>query len=88
MIALMGRMIKIPDLLIRGVPAEVMKVLKKKAADNRRSLQQELLMIIEDAAQEERVKKAEYATIIRERLQAYGKEYADSTESFRADRNR
>ena len=77
-----------PDLLIRDVPGEIVEALKKKAAENRRSLQQELMMIIESAAKEDRIEKAEYATIIRERLQAYGKEYTDSAELFRADRNR
>lgn len=77
-----------PDLLIRDVSDEIVEVLKKKASDNRRSLQQELKMIIESAAKEDRILKAQYATIIRERLQAYGKEYNDSTELLRADRNR
>lgn len=77
-----------PDLLIRNVSDEIVEVLKKKASDNRRSLQQELKMIIESAAKEDRILKAQYATIIRERLQAYGKEYNDSTELLRADRNR
>lgn len=77
-----------PDLLIRDVPGKIVKALKKKAADNRRSLQQELLLIIENAALEERVKKVEYATVIRERLQADGEVYTDSTELFREDRNR
>lgn len=77
-----------PDLLIRDVPGQIVEALKKKAAENRRSLQQELMMIIESAAKEDRIEKAEYATMIRERLQAYGKEYTDSAELFRADRNR
>jgi len=77
-----------PDLLIRDVPGQIVEALKKKAAENRRSLQQELMMIIESAAKEDRIEKAEYATMIRERLQAYGKEYTDSAELFRVDRNR
>ncbi|MGM0688783.1 MAG: FitA-like ribbon-helix-helix domain-containing protein [Bacillota bacterium] len=77
-----------PDLLIRDVSNEIVEALKKKAADNRRSLQQELKIIIESAAIEDRMLKTQYATIIRERLQAYGKEYKDSTELLRADRNR
>lgn len=77
-----------PDLLIRNVPGEIVEALKKKAAESRRSLQQELLIIIEKAAREDKVKNAEYATLIRERLAAYGKEYTDSADLFRADRNR
>lgn len=78
----------LPDLLIRDIPGDIVETLKKKAADNRRSLQQELMMIIESTAQEEQVNKVEYATLIREKLQAYGKDYSDSTELFRADRSR
>jgi uncharacterized protein involved in exopolysaccharide biosynthesis len=77
-----------PDLLIRDVRVEIVETLKKKAADNRRSLQQELKMIIESAAKEDHILQTQYATLIRERLEAYGKEYSDSTELLRTDRNR
>lgn len=77
-----------PDLLIRDVPGEIVEALKKKALENRRSLQQELMMIIENAAKDDRIKNVEYATMIREKLRAYGKEYTDSTDLFRTDRDR
>ena len=77
-----------PDILIRDVPPEILKSLKKKAAENRRSLQQELLLIIENAAGEELFRAADSATMVRERLQAYGKEYTDSANLIRADRDR
>jgi antitoxin FitA len=77
-----------PDLLVRDVPGDIVEALKKKAADNRRSLQQELKLIIENAANEDRILKTEYASLIKERLQAYGKEYSDSTDMLRIDRNR
>jgi len=77
-----------PDLLIRNVPEEIVNVLKKKAANNRHSLQQELLQIVEAAAQEDHIKNADYATMVREQLQAYGNDFIDSTNSIRTDRNR
>jgi len=77
-----------PDLLIRNVPEEIVNVLKKKAANNRHSLQQELLQIVEAAAQEDHIKNADYATMVREQLQAYGNDFTDSTNSIRTDRNR
>lgn len=77
-----------PDLLIRNVPEEIVNVLKKKASNNRHSLQQELLQIVEAAAQEDHIKNADYATMVREQLQAYGNDFTDSTNSIRTDRNR
>ena len=77
-----------PDLLIRNVPEEIVNVLKKKASNNRHSLQQELLQIVEAAAQEDHIKNADYATMVREQLQAYGSDFTDSTNSIRTDRNR
>lgn len=77
-----------PDLLIRNVPEEVVDTLKRKAANKRHSLQQELLLIIEKSAKDEHVKNADYANIVRERLQAYGNEFSDSTGSIRSDRER
>ncbi len=77
-----------PDLLIRNVPEETVKVLKKKAANKRHSLQQELLQIIQAAAREDHIINADYATMVREQLQAYGNDYTDSTNSIRTDRNR
>ncbi len=77
-----------PDLLIRNVPEEIVNVLKKKASNNRHSLQQELLQIVEAAAQEDHIKNADYATMVREQLQAYGNDFIDSTNSIRTDRNR
>ncbi len=76
------------DLLIRNVPGEIVNVLKKKAANNRHSLQQELLQIVEAAAREDHIKNTDYATMVREQLQAYGNDFTDSTNSIRTDRNR
>ncbi len=77
-----------PDLLIRNVPEEVVNILKRKAANKRHSLQQELLLIIEKAAKDDHVKNVDYANMVRESLQAYGNEFSDSTGSIRSDRER
>ncbi len=77
-----------PDLLIRNVPEEIVSALKKKAANNRHSLQQELLQIVEAAAQKDHIKNADYATMVREQLQAYGNDFKDSTDLIRSDRDR
>lgn len=76
-----------PDLLIRGVSEETLQKLKKMAADNKRSLQQELLLIIENIAAEERTVNVDYAILVREHIQAYGKEHTDSTKLIRSERD-
>lgn len=76
------------DVLVRGVPREVLAILKKKAAENRRSLQQELLLILEDAAKIDSSVAVEAAAKVRERLSGYGKTFSDSTEQIREDRER
>lgn len=88
MLSLLKGLVWMPDLLIRDISGEIVEALKKKAADNRRSLQQELKLIIENAAKEDRILKTEYASLIKERLQGYDKEYSDSTDILRTDRNR
>jgi plasmid stability protein len=40
-----------PDVLVRNIPEPVLATLKQRAAQHRRSLQQELLSVIEAAAQ-------------------------------------
>lgn len=77
-----------PDLLIRNVHEKTVSALKNKAAKNKHSLQQELLQIIESAAREDHIVNSDYATMVREQLQAYGSEFTDSTKSIRADRSR
>ena len=76
------------DILIRNVPEDVLGKLRQKAADNKRSLQQELLLIIESAAEEDKYNAAASASIIREKLAAYERSYSDSTELIREDRSR
>ncbi len=77
-----------PDILIRNVPKNVLEVLKKRASESKRSLQQELLVILERAALQDQSSAADKAAIIREALSGYGREYSDSTELIRKDRDR
>jgi plasmid stability protein len=77
------------DVLIRGVSDDVLAVLKRRAEENRRSLQQELLTIIEAAARSpDRWQAVEIADHIRQRLAAGGRSLSDSTELIREDRDR
>jgi plasmid stability protein len=78
----------VPDVLVRGVPREVLDILKRTAATNHRSLQQELVLILEQAARKDCSKAVEAATIIREHLSEYGRSYSDSVRLIREDRDR
>ena len=78
-----------PNLLIRDVPEHVVQTLKHRAAGRRRSLQQEMLEILEQAAEQPTaMTAAEIATAIRERLAETGRTFEDSTPLIRADRER
>ena len=76
------------DLLVREVPAEILASLKKRANDNKRSMQQELLLILEEAVLNDQILAAEAAAVVRERLAGYGSSYSDSTAMIREDRER
>lgn len=79
----------VPNLLIRDVPEHVVQTLKLRAAGRRRSLQQEMLEILEQAAERPTpMTAAEIATAIRERLAETGCTFEDSTPLIRADRER
>lgn len=78
------------DVLVRDVSQEVLESLKERAAQNRRSLQQELLSIIEAAARE-RARREDHARLaaeIRERLARSGRTFGDSAAEVREDRQR
>lgn len=78
-----------PNLLVRHVPELVIQTLKRRAADHRRSLQQETLEILEQAAEQSTaMTAAEIATAIRKRLAETGGALEDSTPLIRADRER
>jgi len=74
------------DVLIRGVPQDVVEKLKARASDNKRSLQQELLLVLQDAVTPRVLRGIELADRIRESLA--DSSYGDSTELIREDRER
>lgn len=78
-----------PNILVRDVPEDVVETLKRMAASRRRSLQQEMLDILEQAAaRPSEMTAAEIATAIRQRLTDKGVSFADSTPLIRSDRDR
>ncbi len=78
-----------PDVLVRGVPQSTLDSLKERAAQHRRSLQQELLSILEVAATPVLDRTPEQvAAAIRERLAQTGRVFGDSTPLIREDRER
>lgn len=77
------------DVLIRGVPDDILAILRRRAEEHRRSLQQELLSIVEGAARStERRAASQVADVIRERLAATGQTFSDSSDLIREDRGR
>ncbi|WP_406678073.1 FitA-like ribbon-helix-helix domain-containing protein [Neomoorella carbonis] len=77
-----------PDILIRNVSREVLSTLKQRAAANGRSLQMELHKILEEAAGEKSLDGIKLAAEIRKQLQAKMKNYSDSVDLIREDRER
>lgn len=78
-----------PNVLVRDVPEHVVNALKRRAVSHRRSLQQEMLEILEQAAERpDATTAAQIATAIRERLAARGVAFGDSTPLIRSDRER
>lgn len=77
------------DVLIRGVPDDVLTILKRRAKENRRSLQQELLLIVETAARaSDRRVASQVADDLRQLLAATGRTFTDSSRMVREDRDR
>jgi plasmid stability protein len=79
----------VPDVLIRDLPEATLDLLKRRAAQHRRSLQQELHSILQVAAAQpgERT-AAEVAEAIRTRLAGSGRTFIDSVSLLREDRER
>lgn len=78
-----------PDILVRDVPQHTLEALKRRAKQNRRSLQQELLGVLEAIAEEQAVRSpAQVAAAIRARLAQSGRAFGDSVELLREDRER
>jgi antitoxin FitA len=77
----------VPDILVRRVPAPVVRALKRHAALHRRSLQREVVEILTTAATSDRT-PAQIAARIRARLLATGRTFTDSAPLIREDRER
>jgi len=77
------------NLLVRNLPQAVVASLKRRAAQHRRSLQQEVAGILEQAAREPtREDAVRVAQMIRARLARSGRRFSDSTPLIREDRER
>ncbi len=60
-----------PTLTIKGIPAELYRLLKRRAAEHRRSINREVLVCLEQALRSRRLDAAELlgrADAVRERL--------------------
>jgi antitoxin FitA len=74
------------QVLVRNLPTEVVKKLKLRAKQHRRSLQEELKAILEDAARQNA--KDVQAKIQQVRKLFAGRKFGDSSELIRQDRAR
>lgn len=75
-----------PDVLVRDLEVSVLEKLKKRAAENGRSLQTEVHFIISHFVESEPLSDVETAKKIRNSLR--GRNHGDSVELFREDRSR
>lgn len=75
-----------PGILVREVEVEVLEKLKRRAKQNGRSLQSEVRSIIVDFVEKGSLSDEETATAIKESLR--GREFSDSAELLREDRDR
>jgi len=76
------------NVLIRDIDEEILEKLKKKAAANNRSLQEELKSLLESHAGPDIEK---IRTMARESIRKYkaeGRKFSDSTDDIREDRER
>jgi plasmid stability protein len=74
------------QVLVRNLPAEVVRKLKKRARQRRRSLQEELKDILEQAAQQNAIDVQ--AEVNRIRKLFAGRKFSDSSDLIRQDRAR
>jgi antitoxin FitA len=77
---------KMGQVLVRNLPTEVVRKLKTRARQHRRSLQEELKDILEQAAQQN-VKDLQ-ATVNQVRKLFAGRKFSDSSDLIRRDRAR
>jgi len=76
------------NLLIRNVPDEVLEKLKKRARKHRRSLQQEILIILSQQAEESPEELLEKIIQRSNRWAKANRQFSDSVELIREDRDR
>ena len=76
------------DVLVRNIPEEALERLKRKAARQNRSLQQELFGIITSAAYDDVETLVDRVRERRVRYESSGRKVEDSTGLIRRDRNR
>jgi len=77
-----------PQVLVRNLESRTVQALKKRAMRNRRSLEEELRGILEEAGREATVNQAAVARRIRARLLASKRNYGDSGRDQAEDRLR
>jgi len=76
------------NLLIRNVPDEVLEKLKKRARKHQRSLQQEILIILSQQAEESPEELLEKIIRRSNRWAKANRQFSDSVELIREDRDR
>lgn len=74
------------QVLIRDLEPEVIEKLKNRAKRHSRSLQKELKVILQEAAKLDMLSARQLAERIRKKLS--GRQFTDSAELIREDRNR
>jgi len=74
------------QVLVRNLPSEVVRKLKSRAKEHRRSLQEELKEILENAAQQST--KEVQAKVDQVRKLFAGRRFSDSSDLIRRDRAR
>ncbi len=77
-----------PDVLIRNIDEKTLESLKKRAAENKRSLQAELKMILEAYGKADIKETRSRVREILEEYRAEGRQFSDSVDEIRELRNR
>lgn len=77
-----------PDVLIRNIDEKTLESLKKRAAENKRSLQAELKMILEEFAGPSRKEVVQMVEEIQREFKSEGVKFTDSTDEIRNERER
>ena len=77
-----------PNILIRNIPEEILKILKERAARQHRSLQQELRALLEESAGLTAQEALAASRQIRRKFIRSGRAFTDSADLLREDRSR